>query len=71
LSSSVFFIGSIERNLFDFNFAEREVDTHILNIKAQLLQAKRNAFFQEWVKTLRTKETYIDIVYDLKRGADK
>jgi peptidyl-prolyl cis-trans isomerase SurA len=41
--------------------AEREVDTHILNIKAQLLQAKRNAFFQEWVKTLRTKETYIDI----------
>jgi peptidyl-prolyl cis-trans isomerase SurA len=41
--------------------AEQEVDTHISNIKAQLLQAKRNAFFQAWVKTLRTKELYIDI----------
>ena len=41
--------------------AEREVDTRISNIKAQLLQAKRNTFFQAWVKTLRTKELYIDI----------
>jgi len=41
--------------------AEREVDAHILNIKAQLLQTKRNAFFQAWVKTLRTKKLYIDI----------
>lgn len=40
---------------------EREFDTHISNIKAQLLKSKRNAFFQTWVKTLRTKDVYIDI----------
>lgn len=40
---------------------EREFDTHISNIKNQLLQSKRNAFFQTWVKTLRTKNLYIDI----------
>ncbi len=42
-------------------FAEREIDIHISNIKKQLFQAKRNAFFQAWVKTLHTKEVYIDI----------
>ncbi len=40
---------------------EREFDAHISNIKNQLLQSKRNAFFQTWVKTLRTKNLYIDI----------
>lgn len=40
---------------------EREFDTHISNIKTQLLKSKRNAFFQTWVRMLRTKDIYIDI----------
>jgi len=39
---------------------KRNVDTHLTSIKAQLIQKKKNTFFNSWVKGLREK-AYIEI----------
>lgn len=39
---------------------KRSVDNHLITIKSQLVQSKKNAFFKNWVKALR-KNAYIEI----------
>lgn len=43
---------------------KRSVDNHLIAIKSQLIQSKKNAFFKNWVKALR-KDAYIEI-FDYK-----
>ncbi|SFV78822.1 Survival protein SurA precursor (Peptidyl-prolyl cis-trans isomerase SurA) [hydrothermal vent metagenome] len=39
---------------------ERSVDNHLIAIKSQLIQSKKNTYFKNWVKALK-KNAYIEI----------
>jgi peptidyl-prolyl cis-trans isomerase SurA len=39
---------------------KRSVDNHLIALKSQLVQSKKNTFFKDWVKALR-KNAYIEI----------